>query len=104
MLFRSVPNAEIGKYITIARKDRNSEKWFVGSVTDKDGRDIDISLDFLDAGAQYTAIIYQDGPGADYRNNPTSLTTMTRDVTSATVLKLHLAPSGGAAICIEKNK
>ncbi|HRN15915.1 MAG TPA: glycoside hydrolase family 97 protein [Xylanibacter oryzae] len=99
-----VPNAEIGKYVTIARKDRNSEKWFVGSVTDKDGRDIDISLDFLDAGAQYTAIIYQDGPGADYHNNPTSLTTMTRDVTSATVLKLHLAPSGGAAICIEKNK
>ncbi len=98
-----VPNAEIGKYVTIARKDRDSDNWFVGSVTNADSRDIDLPLDFLDPGVKYRAIIYADGPDANYHDNPTSLNTVTRDVTSGSILKLHLAPSGGAAICIEKD-
>ena len=93
-----VPNAEIGKYLTIARKDRNSENWYLGSVTDQNARDITLSLSFLDRNVRYREEIYADVPGPDYRTNPYPMTYSEKNVDSETVLKMHLAPSGGCCI------
>lgn len=95
-----VLNAKIGNYLTIARKDRDSDNWCVGSATDETARDLDLKLDFLDQGKSYTARIYTDGPGADYRTNPYPVTFTTQAVKRGDVIKVHLAPSGGAAIMI----
>ena len=94
-----VPNGEIGRYVTIARQARDdSGQWFIGSLTDETARTLNISLDFLEPGKRYRAFIYEDGPGADYRDNPMSLAIRQIDITSADTLTLRLARSGGAAI------
>jgi alpha-glucosidase len=95
-------DAKIGGYLVIARKDRESDRWFVGGATDEMARDLTLSFDFLDADTRYRAIIYKDGEGADFRTNPYPMTVLQQDVTSATKLPIHLAPSGGFAIRIEK--
>lgn len=97
-----VPNAEIGRYVTIARKERGGDNWFIGSVTDEQARELTVPLDFLDKGSTYRMTIYEDGPGADYRTNPYPLSIRTENVTSESVIKLRLAPSGGAAIRLLK--
>ena len=98
-----VPNGEIGKYITIARKARHGDSWFIGSITNEEARNIDIALDFLDEGAAYRAMIYEDGPEADYEQNPYEMTIRQINVAKGDTLHLRLARSGGAAIRIEKN-
>ena len=97
-----VPHGEIGKFITIARKERGGDRWFVGSITNEEARTLNLTLDFLDEGATYRAIIYEDGPDADYERNPYSMTIRQMEVTSKDSLVLRLARSGGAAIRIEK--
>ena len=97
-----VLDAKIGGYLVIARKDRESDRWFVGGATDEMARDLTLSFDFLDSGTRYRAIIYKDGEGADFRTNPYPMTILQQDVTSTTKLPIHLAPSGGFAIRIEK--
>lgn len=93
-----VINAEIGKYVTIARKDRNSDDWYLGSVTDEKARSFDIGLDFLDEGKVYEAIIYSDGPNADWETSPYSFMRF-KTITDATKnLTLNLASGGGVAI------
>ena len=99
-----VPNGEIGKYITIARKERGSDSWFIGSITNEEARSLEVSLDFLDEGATYRAIIYEDGPEADFERNPYEMTIRQIAVTKADTLHLRLARSGGAAVRIEKAK
>ena len=89
------------EYVTIARKDKNSDAWFVGCVTGKEAHDSNISLDFLDAGRKYEATIYADGKNADYRNNPQAYTITKKKVTAKTNLKLHSAAGGGFAISIK---
>ncbi len=92
-------NGEIGQYVTIARKDRRSDDWFLGSLGDETARSLTVPLDFLDAGRRYTAQIYRDGPGADYRTaSRHALTIESRQVTRADRLKIDLAPGGGTAI------
>ena len=98
-----VPNGEIGKYITIARKARHGDSWFIGSITNEEARNIDVALDFLDEGATYRAMIYEDGPEADYEHNPYEMTIRQMKVVKGDTLYLRLARSGGAAIRIEKN-
>ena len=98
-----VPNGEIGKYITIARKVRHGDSWFIGSITNEEAQNIDIALDFLDEGATYRAMIYEDGPEADYEQNPYEMTIRQINVVKGDTLHLRLARSGGAAIRIEKN-
>lgn len=98
-----VPNGEIGKYITIARKARHGDSWFIGSITNEEARNIDVALDFLDGGATYRAMIYEDGPEADYEHNPYEMTIRQMNVVKGDTLYLRLARSGGAAIRIEKN-
>lgn len=99
-----VPNGEIGKYITIARKERGGDSWFIGSITNEEARSLEVSLDFLDEGATYRAIIYEDGPEADFERNPYEMTIRQIAVTKADTLHLRLARSGGAAVRMEKAK
>ena len=96
-----VVNAKIGNYITIARKDKASDDWYVGSATDVDARDLSIDLSFLDKDREYMAEVYADGPGADFRSNPYPLMYQRIKVTYASSLRLHLAPSGGATVRIK---
>jgi alpha-glucosidase len=93
-----VLNAEIGKYVTMARKDRNSEEWYIGSITNEDRRTLIINLGFLDDSLNYRAEIYADGEQADYKTNPDPVTISTRVVNSRMQLDLELAAGGGAAI------
>ena len=95
-----VPHAAMGQYVTYVRQERGTDNWYVGSVTDDQARDLALSLDFLSPGKRYQAIIYEDGPDADYCNNPYPMTIRRLEVGSDTVLRLHLAAGGGAAIQI----
>ncbi|WAW92733.1 glycoside hydrolase family 97 protein [Xanthomonas citri pv. malvacearum] len=91
-------NGEVGDYVTIARKDRHSRDWFLGSITDEHGRLLRVPLGFLEPGVRYTAQIYRDGDGADYASNPFAFVREERQVGSADTLELRLAPGGGQAI------
>lgn len=94
--------AEPGDYITVARKDKNSDRWYVGAITDENERTAIIKFDFLPAGKKYEATIYEDAKGAHYQTNPMSYNIRKIKVTSKTVLKQRLASSGGAAISIRE--
>lgn len=93
-----VLHAQIGDYITIVRKDRNSEEWFLGSITDEEGRTLEAELSFLDEGKTYIAEIYADGSGADWQNNPLLTEITAKEVSRDSTLTLELAPGGGQAI------
>jgi alpha-glucosidase len=94
-----VINGAVGEYVSIARKDRKSDDWYVGAVTDGQARSLPFPLSFLDPGKQYTAEIYRDGDAADYRSEHRfDLVLETRTVTAKDVLQLKLAPGGGQAI------
>jgi alpha-glucosidase len=94
-----VLHGAVGEYATIARKDRNSSAWYVGSVTDGNARTLDLPLSFLDAGKSYVAEIYRDGDKADYRSERRfDLVIEKRTVTSADTIRMVLAPGGGQAI------
>ncbi len=97
-----VPEAAIGEYVTIARKERDGSRWFLGAVTCEKKRTTDIPLDFLDEGCEYKAYIYADGPDAHYRNNPCSMRFAVKDVNASSRLSLDLAEGGGAAVIITK--
>lgn len=96
-----VPAGEIGRYVAIARRERDGGRWFMGCLTDEESRGLDIPLRFLDAGVRYRAVIYEDGPGADYERQPMAMTIRQETVTAADTLRLELARSGGAAIRFE---
>ncbi|HWT14097.1 MAG TPA: glycoside hydrolase family 97 protein [Allosphingosinicella sp.] len=93
-----VVNGEVGDFVTIARKDRNSENWYLGAVTDEEGRVLSAPLSFLTPGRRYRAQIYRDGESADYRVNRSDIVIEEREVTSADTLTLRLAPGGGQAV------
>lgn len=99
-----VLHARIGDYVTIARKDRNSGDWYLGSVTDEEGRVLEAPLAFLDPGVKYTARIYGDGAGAHWEKNPYPLTVTEEPVDASTVLRMRLAPGGGQAIRFIRNQ
>ena len=92
---------EIGEYYIVARKDRNSEDWYIGGVTDENSRRVNISLDFLDSGA-YEAKIYADSEDAHYRDNPFGHEIQKKHVGRNDTLKIYLAPGGGFAIHLKK--
>ncbi|KIP87148.1 alpha-glucosidase [Stenotrophomonas maltophilia] len=97
-----VLDGEVGDFVTIVRRDRNSRDWFLGSITDEHGRVLPVSLGFLEPGVRYTAEIYRDGDGADFRTNPFAFARETREVTSSDQLTLILGPGGGQAIRFKK--
>ena len=92
--------AEPYEYVTIARKQKDKNAWFIGSTNGYDPRTAMIDLSFLPAGQKYTATIYADAKDAHYRNNPQAYTITTKTVTSKSKLKLFTAAGGGCAIKI----
>lgn len=92
---------EIGDYYVVARKDRNSEDWYLGGVTDDNGRRVHISLDFLDPGT-YKAYLYMDSNDAHFRDNPYGIEIQEKHVGKADTLDIYMAPGGGFAIRLEK--
>ena len=95
-----VIDARIGDYVVVARRERGGKTWFVGAITDEEGRTFDVPLSFLPPGRRYVAEIYADGPNANWLDNPLPVTITRRTVTSATRLRVVLAPGGGQAIRI----
>ena len=93
--------AEPGDYITIARKEKGADRWFVGCTADENGHDARIALDFLTPGKKYTATIYADAKDASWDKNPKAYTIRQMTVTSKTKLSLHAASGGGFAISIK---
>jgi alpha-glucosidase len=93
-----VLHAEIGDYVTIARQDRNSDDWYIGSITDEEGRTLAAPLAFLEPGREYVAQIYADATGADWESNPLDIDIYEALVDRDTTLELSLAPGGGQAI------
>ena len=96
--------AEPGKYLTIARKDKNSNNWFVGNVNGETPRSTKIKLDFLDKGKKYEARIYADAKDAHYKTNPQAYKIETKKVDSKSVLDLTSQAGGGFAISIKEIK
>jgi hypothetical protein len=96
--------AEPGDYVTIARKAKGKESWFLGAITDENARKSEIKLDFLTKGQKYKAIIYEDAKDADWKNNPMAYKIKTVEVTSKSKINLVLAPGGGTAISFEPIK
>ena len=94
--------AEPGQYITIARKEKGSDNWFMGCTAGENGHQSQLKLDFLDKDKKYEAIIYADAKDAHYKNNPQAYTITKCKVTYKTTLKLKAAPGGGYAISIKK--
>ncbi|SMD44277.1 Glycosyl-hydrolase 97 C-terminal, oligomerisation [Aquiflexum balticum DSM 16537] len=92
--------AEPGYFITVARKEKDSNNWFVGNVNGVPVRTSTISFDFLDADKTYIATIYADAKDAHYRNNPQAYTIRKVVVTNKSTLSQESAPGGGYAISI----
>lgn len=96
--------AEPGKYVTVARKDKNSENWYIGNSNGLEKRSTKIKLDFLDKGKKYEAIIYQDAKDAHYKTNPQAYVISKKKVTNKSELELFSAPGGGFAVSIVEIK
>jgi len=95
-----VLDARIGDYVAVARRVRGGQDWFVGAITDEEGRTLEVPLTFLTPGRQYVAEIYADGPNAHWLDNPLPVEIRKETVTSATRLRMVLAPGGGQAVRI----
>ena len=92
--------AEPMDIVTIARKEKGGDRWFIGSTTGINAHDSAIKLDFLDKNRKYEAVIYADGKDAHYRNNPHSYTITRKKVDAKTTLKLHSVAGGGFAVTL----
>jgi len=95
-----VIDGRIGDYVVVARRERGGPQWFLGAITDEEARTFEVPLDFLTPGRSYVAEIYADGAGANWLTNPMPVAISSRAVTSATRLRVALAPGGGQAIRI----
>lgn len=94
--------AEPMHYITVARQDKNSDDWYLGAITDDKARKTTVSLDFLPKGEKFEATIYEDAPGADWKDNPQAYRIRTVRVDRGDKLKLSLASGGGTAVRFRK--
>ena len=93
-----VLNGEVGEYVTIAREERDTGNWFLGSITNEEGRELTIRTDFLDPGKRYRVTLYADGEDTHWETNPTGYQIKELDLNNTSEIKLRLAPGGGAAI------
>lgn len=92
--------AEPGEYVTVARKAKGTDNWFIGHVAGEKGFASSINFDFLDPGKQYVATIYSDAKDAHYKTNPRAYEIRKMVVTSKTKLKQRSAPGGGYAVSV----
>ena len=99
---KTIPLAgEIGEYFVVARKDRDSNDWYIGGVTDETARRIHIGLDFLENGA-YESTIYTDSNNAHYRDNQFGIMKQRKRVGKNDNLDLYMAPGGGFAVRLKQ--
>jgi len=93
-----VLNGAIGEYVTIARQERNTGNWFLGSITNELPRQFIIKADFLDPSKKYIATLYTDSDDAHWDHNPTAYVIKQFEADSGSEIELNLAPGGGVAI------
>ena len=92
--------AEPAKYITVARKAKGTDNWFVGGKCDADGHKSTVRLDFLDKGRKYECTVYQDAKNADYERNPSAYVITKKTVKRGDVLNITQARGGGFAVSL----
>lgn len=92
--------AEPARYITVARKAKGTDRWFIGGKCNEDGHLSDLRLDFLDKGKKYVCTVYADAKDADYEKNPKAYTITRRTVKQGDRLRLKMAPGGGFAVSL----
>ncbi len=97
-----VLNGEIGEYITTVRRDRDSDSWFLGSITNESQRNFSISLSFLEPFQDYCITRYKDSTFSHWENNPLAYEIHSARVQSTDFLSLQLASGGGEAIIFDK--
>lgn len=96
--------AEPGQYITVARKAKGTDNWFVGCTSGENGHTSALKFNFLDKDKKYIATVYADAKDAHYKTNPQAYVITTGVITAKTALKLKAAPGGGYAISIIEAK
>lgn len=94
--------AEPGDYVTIARKAKGQNEWYIGGITDENARTATVDFSFLPKGKDYIATIYADAKDASWNKNPQKYTIRKVRVNAKSTLKQHLAPGGGVAISIKE--
>ena len=94
--------AEPGDYLTIARRGKGTNDWYIGCTTDENGHDSTLSFDFLEPGKKYIATIYADAKDANSTNNQQAYTITKKKVDAKSTLKLRSVAGGGFAISIKK--
>ena len=99
-----VLNGEVGDFVTIARQEKETGNWFVGSITDEEERMITINFDFLDPTEKYKATIYKDGVDAHWKDNPKSYEIENTIITKDIKRSFLLAAGGGLAISLKIKK
>jgi len=96
--------AEPGDYITIARRGKGTNDWYIGCTADENGHDSELSFDFLEPGKKYIATIYADAKDASWDKNPQAYAITQKTLTNKSKLKLHAASGGGYAISVKEAK
>lgn len=96
-----VLEAEPGDYITMARKAKGKDEWYIGGITDENARTSTVTFKYLPKGKSFTATIYADGKDASFDKNPQSYTIRKMKVNAKTVIKQQMAPGGGFAISVK---
>jgi hypothetical protein len=99
-----VLNGEVGDFVTIARQEKETGDWFVGSISDENKREITIDFSFLSENTVYEAIVYKDGKDAHWDKNPTSFEIEKFTATNTTKKTFTLAEGGGLAISLKIKK
>ncbi|UOB18790.1 glycoside hydrolase family 97 protein [Abyssalbus ytuae] len=99
-----VLNGEVGDFVTIAREEKNTGNWFLGSITDENEREFNVKLDFLKPGTKYKAIMYADAEDAHWDKNPEAIKISEIEADNTTSLHIKLAPGGGVAVSLIEMK
>ena len=94
--------AEPGDYITVARKAKGTDNWFIGGKCDENGHKSTIKLDFLEKGKKYACTLYADAKNADYEKNPKAYVITKKTVKKGDVLKIDEARGGGFGVSVIK--
>ena len=96
-----IKDGKIGDYVVTVRKDKYSDDWFLGAITNENSRNLKVDFSFLDTDKKYQARIFRDAPDSDWKTNPYNVVIEEQEITSDSVMDLHLAPGGGTAIWIK---
>jgi hypothetical protein len=95
-----VLDGEPGDFVVIARQERNSNNWFVGGIADENGKDFNLTFEYLDPDRDYDAVIYADGPNAHWDENPLDISITKSKINAQSKLTLKMQPGGGFAISL----